>query len=633
MARQPKDPLSPIAALEPPEDSAERAALRRRGMRDPIAGAPMILKLANGDRLEVEPGQWRSLGLRDPKTGLPPGCPVIPLGKDDSGAWFLDTLGEIVKLPGTQSGKGPIDLLFAGRGGWLTWAWPRWTKKTRTSASVVNGWAADEARVDLFHACWLRGIYDESATVRGLGGWLGDDGSLIYHAGDGLLIKGRWRDPGEFGDAVYPARRAIGRPADQPEPAGIGSAGDALLEVLRTFNWERGELDARLALGWTMSAKMSGALRRRPVLLVTGAEGSGKSTFQDLIRNVMIGALLESSNTTQAGIYQRLKQDSIAIMIDEMEGKDDTRTTDKILELARICYSGDTMQRGGKDGVGTEFTLRSSFLASCITKPATTAQDDSRMVHLMLRERENADGEGLGLTDAEQHAIGRRLLRRLVDGWGAWPALLARFRAAMLAAGHDERSCDTFGTLAAASHLALSDALPDDGELREWAGWLDRRHLGEIAERSKTWERLLHHLLNERPESLRHEGRKSAGEAIAAFRQAPADEGLSLDRTLAACGLAMSFPKGGAATWETGRLFVPLTSAPLADLLRATQWAGRKGAPGPWGSVLRQMPTEFWTMGTCAKGQLTPARGLLINLAAVFAAREGAKEDDGDERD
>ncbi len=48
------------------------------------------------------------------------------------------------------------------------------------------------------------------------------------------------------------------------------------------------------------------------------------------------------------------------------------------------------MQRGGKDGVGKEFALMSSFMGSAISKPATDAQDDSRMAVLMLREREHA---------------------------------------------------------------------------------------------------------------------------------------------------------------------------------------------------------------------------------------------------
>jgi hypothetical protein len=625
MAKAPKDPTSSLSALVPPEESEERAALRRLAMRDPLEGNPMLLPLGPGPNpqmVEVAPGGWKKMGLGDPKTGLPPRCPVVPLGKNGEAAYFLDTLGEIVRIPGQNSGKGLFDLLFAGRGGWMTWAWPRWTKATKREPSKVNGWAADEARIDLFHACWLRGIYDESGIVRGLGAWRGDDDGFIYHAGDAVLVNGSWREPGEYGAAIYPARRAITRPWPKPEPAGIGSAGDYFLELLRSFNWQRGELDARLALGWMMTAKMGGALDRRPVALVTGGEGSGKSTLQELMRGVMIGALIKSSNTTQAGIYQLLKQDSIAVLIDEMEAKDDTRTTDRILELARICYSGDTAQRGGKDGTGMEFTLRSSFLGSCITKPATTAQDDSRMVHLLLRER-TAAGERLATTAPEVHEMGRKLLRRVVDGWPRWAALLAAFRTAMIETGHDDRACDTFGTLAAASHLAISDEMPAPHELAQWIAWLDRRNFAEIAEQRKTWQRLLDHLLNARPEALRTSAHKSAGEAIAAFKREGAVEIVNLDRALTPCGLAMSWPKGVSPTFATSRLFVPFTSAALADLFEGTVWAGRKGGQGPWGSVLRQAPAEIWSVGTCGKGMLAPARGLLIDLPAVLSMAGG----------
>jgi hypothetical protein len=234
MARPPKDQIPTLAAMAPPEESAERAAVRRRGMRDPLEGCPMMLRVGSGTNaeiVEVGPGRWREMALADPRTGLPPGCPVIALGIGGSDAYFLNTLGEIVRLTGSQSGKGPLDVLFAGRGGWMVWAWPRWTKGTEKSPPQVNGWAADVARVDLLRACYMRGIYDESTAVRGLGAWLADDGGLIYHAGDAVLIDGAWREPGEFGAAIYPARRTIARPAAHPEPAGTGSAGDYFLEL------------------------------------------------------------------------------------------------------------------------------------------------------------------------------------------------------------------------------------------------------------------------------------------------------------------------------------------------------------------------------------------------------------------
>ena len=39
-----------------------------------------------------------------------------------------------------------------------------------------------------------------------------------------------------------------------------------------TFSWDRGELDALLMLGWLMTAKMGGALDRRPIAFITALE-------------------------------------------------------------------------------------------------------------------------------------------------------------------------------------------------------------------------------------------------------------------------------------------------------------------------------------------------------------------------
>jgi hypothetical protein len=210
-------------------------------------------------------------------------------------------------------------------------------------------------------------------------------------------------------------------------------------------------------------------------------EGSGKSTLQKLLRLLMNGALLATSNTTQAGIYQKVKQDSVAVMVDEMEAKEDTRTTDKILELARVAYSGDKMQRGGKDGVGQEFSVFSSFMFSSIAMPAIDAQDASRMAVLgcgrARRDGRDVLGE-LGLKDGAKVAlIGRQLLRRMfawfeMDGGRTrWERLRDEFREALKAAGHEDRSADTFGALAAGCHVALCDEMPTPAS---WpmGGWL-----------------------------------------------------------------------------------------------------------------------------------------------------------------
>lgn len=635
------DPISAIGAalptFEEEDDFERRLSLRQQAMLDPPMGAPMNLA-ARGDPEDlVECGGWRDRHL-DFKTGLPMNCPVTPLGKlatlSGTTYFFLDTLGEVAVL-NENAGKGNIASLFSGRPMYLPWAWPRIAKAGKGWA--VKGWEADEARNDLFAACAYMGTFELEDRVRGRGAWRDEAGQLVFHAGDAVMIEGRWRPPGAHGRFIYPGRPKIGRPHPRFDSQGDGSAGDVLMMGLQSWNWERPDLDPRLALGWLMTAMVGGALEQRPVAYVVGTEGSGKSTLQKLFRLLMNGALLATSNTTQAGIYQKVKQDSVAVLVDEMEAKEDTRTTDKILELARVAYSGDKMQRGGKDGVGQEFSVNSSFLMSSIAMPPVDAQDASRMAVLMLRERIRpvaVDGETredelttLGLRDAKRVSdLGRKLLRRMIawfemeGGRPRWDALLEAFRRALIDAGHQDRAADTFGALAAGYHAAVRDTLPDETELAKWAALLAPQTLVETSGREKTWRRCFMHLLEAQPETLRTLSKKSVGAALLEHRDAAWDP----HDTLKLFGMTLSWgldqfgaplPKD----WAHARLFVPAKHPGLNVLFAGTPWAGRMGAPGPWMGVLRQMPKHLWENGKCDKGLDRKASGIFIRLADVLA--------------
>lgn len=642
------DPFAAIAASLPSFEEEDEAALtltlRQQAMLDPMMGAPMNLAAKHDPEELVEPGHWRDMHLSF-KTGLPTNCPVTPLGKlatlSGTTYFFLDTLGEVAVLS-ENAGKGNIASLFSGRPKYLPWAWPRLAKSGK--GWVVKGWEADEARNDLFAACAYMGTFDLEDRVRGRGAWRDDAGGLIFHAGDAIWIEGRWRPPGANGRYIYPGRPKIGRPARGSVPQGEGSPGDILLQGLESWEWERPKLDPRLALGWIMSAMVGGALEQRPVAYVTGTEGAGKSTLQKLFRLLMNGALLATSNTTQAGIYQKVKQDSVAVLVDEMEAKEDTRTTDKILELARVAYSGDKMQRGGKDGVGQEFSVNSSFLMSSIAMPPVDAQDASRMAVLMLRERikpVSIDGKkpvdvmtALGLKDAKKVSqIGSQLLRRLVVWFEIegnrprWDKLIDAFRTALIDSGHSDRAADTFGTLAAGYHAALRDTMPDQVELDEWAGLLAPQTLTETSGKEKTWRRCFMHLLEAQPDTLRTLSKKSVGAALLEWRDS---EMKSLDSvfnpsdTLRLFGMAISFGKDqhGAPNpemWQYARLFIPAKHPGLNTLFAGTPWAGRMGAPGPWLGVLRQMPRHLWEPGKCDKGLDRKASGVFIQLADALA--------------
>lgn len=623
-----------LPTFEEEDDSVRSLTLRQQAMLDPIMGGPMNLAAKGDPEKLVECGQWRDHHLNF-KTGLPMNCPVTPLGKlatlSGTTYFFLDTLGEVAVLA-ENAGKGNIASLFSGRPMYLPWAWPRIAKAGKGWA--VKGWEADEARNDLFAACAYMGTFELEDRVRGRGAWRDEAGGLVYHAGDAILIEGKWRPPGAHGRFIYPGRPKIGRPAPRYETAGEGSPGDILFQGLKSWNWERPELDPRLAQGWVMTAPIGGALEQRPVGYVVGTEGAGKSTLQRLFRLLMNGALLATSNTTQAGIYQKVKQDSVAVLVDEMEAKEDTRTTDKILELARVAYSGDKMQRGGKDGVGQEFSVNSSFLMSSIAMPPVDAQDASRMAVLMLRERARpvaVDGvkpadilTELGLKDGKKVSeLGRQLLRRMVgwfeieNGRPRWDALVDVFRGELVDHGHSDRAADTFGTLAAGYHVSVRDEMPDESELAEWMELLKPSTLIETSGREKTWRRCFIHMLDAQPDALRSFAKKSAGEALLNFRNSPAScEDLNF--ILKMCGLSVSWAKGEAESWENARLFVPAKHPMLNLLYAGTPWAGRLGAPGPWLNVLRQMPKHLWEPGKCGKGLDAKASGIFIRVAEAL---------------
>jgi len=633
------DVYSAIGAALPSFEEEDQVALSRQVLQaarnDPPRGAPIAFSQKHGEPEHIEPGRWREHHAQWHR--LPLGCPVTPLGKQAtlSGTtyFFLDTLGEVAVLA-ENAGKGHVTSLFGGRPLFLTWAWPRFGK-----GGVVTGYAAEDARDDLFAACTYCGTFDLEDRVRGRGAWRDDDGRLIYHAGDAVWIGGQWRPPGQHGRFIYPGRPKIGRPSRTLEREGSGSPGDLLLQGLESWNWERRELDPRLALGWLMLAMVGGALDQRPVIYVVGTEGAGKSTLQKLFRLLMNGALLATSNTTQAGIYQKVKQDSVAVMVDEMEAKEDTRTTDKILELARVAYSGDKMQRGGKDGVGQEFSVNSSFMMSSIAMPPVDAQDASRMAVLMLRERVARDTtlEDLGLREATKvQALGRQLLKRMIwwfegEGGKDWQALISAFKGALVDVGHNDRSADTFGALAAACHAALRDEMPAADEIEFWQGQLKAEQLVETSGREKTWRRAFMHLIEAQPDNIRNVTHKSVGSALLAWKNnwggEIGDRKANLDDvmfTLRHFGMTISFGKDqfnapNPEDWDHARLFIPAKHPGLNDLFAGTPWAGKKGAPGPWLGVLRQMPKHLWENGKCDRGLDEKKSGIFIQLSAALA--------------
>jgi hypothetical protein len=271
------------------------------------------------------------------------------------------------------------------------------------------------------------------------------------------------REVGFYGGLVFPAR------AKQPLPDSEGASAAemrALKALIATWRWKHGTIAAHLCLCWLGVAMIGGALDFRPHIWVTGDSGTGKSTLQYLMREILHGLGLYISKGTAAGIRQSLEIDSVPVMFDEPEaGSTQQENITKIIEMARISSTGDRDVMGSKDHTAKEFILRSTFFFSSIIVSKMEPQDANRMAILELAPFP-PNTEKLKIpTDAR--ALGRRMRRRMMLHWPRWSATLLTYQAALKLMGCTPREQDVYGTLLAAGDMLLEDSAPraDDGRV------------------------------------------------------------------------------------------------------------------------------------------------------------------------
>jgi hypothetical protein len=542
-------------------------------------------------------------------SALPEGCPVIPLGTRGGMKYFLDEIGQARDVKRLE--RLEINDLFGRKIGLLYDYWPR-VNDTGKAVGVRYEKAAEA----LAAACAHKGIWNPFERIHGRGAWLGVDGQLVLHCGDAVLDGGSWRSPGIFGRHVLPAGEPIMHPWNDPVSGGAHGPATELLSMLRTWNWRRGELDARLVVGWIATAMLAGALKWRPVLWVTGAKNTGKSTLQELLKAIFDGALLAVADPTGAGIWQTTKYDTLPIALDEREAEEDPRQQQALVKLARLASGGGLILRGGADHSAEKFIARSCFLFSSIRVPPLLAQDRSRIAICALGALPR-EASAPSLKPGALAKIGRQLLRRLVDGWPRLPQALEQYRIALLDHGHNARGVDVFGTLLAAADLLLSDGDVDADTAAELASKLDVSILPEADDDASDEQRWLHLLLSSVVPLDGAGAKNSVAEWIrqALKHQAFDAPRIEADRVLANVGIKIIRPKTGAGA----PVFFAIANAHtgLDKLHVNTHWAGRSGAAGVWVQAARDLPGAQATLQRFAG---PPTRGTMIPLELVIAA-------------
>ncbi len=602
----------------------------------------------------VEPGAWRP----GPDGYLPPWCPVKPLGRDGETFYYLNVGGGISTLHADKCGKGRMNALFAGAIGFLVHAWPRFDKERNHTPDNYKNEAAVAA---LFNAAHDKGAFNGSDIVRGRGAWRAANGKLILHLGEEIVAGGAPLPPGEYDGHVYVWRPELPAPATSE---GERPCGEIMLDDLRTWNWRRGETDARLMLGWIGAAMLGGWLSWRPNTFVTGDKAVGKSELQKYVKGVLGDFFVETHDATAAGLHQYLGYDSVGVGVDEMEAEVGSAKTQAVITLARRASSGGRILRGGANHKGQDFIIQSCFLFTAIAPPSMRGQDLSRLTILELKKLDRP-GTPPARNVTRLGTLGREYLKRLVewtsadgeegdeDGLAAtrFENLMMMFRHQLEAQGHGNRTAQQFGTLLACAWASVCGDMPETedlhgegSDLAQWCGELRPDAMVEVEGLIDTWLKCFQHMLFAVGEPIRNTSMPSAVEVVRRLRNHLTDSGEAEDAEktdikaaraqLAKIGLGLTAPldpvtkRPTGITWANLMLFIPRSHPELSKLFRETDWAAHAGADGTWLSVLRQMDDDLWE-NRRGRIQGVQSHGLCVRVAPLFERYFDDKHDGG----
>lgn len=348
------------------------------------------------------------------------------------------------------------------------------------------------------------GTFD-ATKVRGRGAWF-DDGKSVLHLGDRLLVDGQHVKISEFNTRYIYERKP---PLEGLMPEGHLDESEALRlhQVTGMLNWQK-PINAALLAGWVVLAPICGAMSWRPHIWLTGQRGTGKSWVVTNIIAPAIGAssLTVQSNSTEAGIRQRLRQDARPVVFDEAEGENQhgRHRMQAVLELARQASSDGVAEvaKGTAGGKAMSFKVRSMFLMGSINVGLAQASDKSRFTVLTLGKAPHGI-EGRRQFEALEDTVNNTMTKQFCAALRARtyhliPVIRQNAKVfAKAAAEHigNQRAGDQLGALlAGAWSLGSSEVITDDeaAEYVQGQDWgLDQ---DESMDSDETM--LAHHLLS-----------------------------------------------------------------------------------------------------------------------------------------
>lgn len=528
-------------------------------------------------------------------------CPVKPLGVVDRMYYYLCPTGEVSALSGGKHSKLEILSLFGAKKDYLWSEWPR--KAGKDENEITVGWNNQLVAEWLIAEASRAGFFNLEKTVRGAGVWRTPCNRLIAHNGNRLLVPTDLAPEGHktfqrskngeyveiaagcsIDKKIYAASPSE-TPPDIDAPA-LASIAQEMLEYLKSWNWRQGESAPYLWLGFLASAMVSGALKWRSHVHVSGNSGSGKSTLERLLTGIFNhDGILHASDPSAAGLRQLMKGAARPVILDEVEPTADNKRADQVMELARLASTEGqgAVARGSSDGKAQSWPVRGSFYLTSILYPTPKPQDRTRITFLELDSLvENKGGPDLSERTAYFEKHGAALRGRMFLGWERLQQNIMVFSTALASCYSGmptaARAVDQLATLFAAAETLLYDE-PITGAAA--MGLIEDLGFGEIAavDIEHDHDECLNKLLSSSLDVFRH-GRVLTVADLLRRAQQTMSEGADTRDALRSCGLLV-YPYNDSYT----HIRIANNHARLEEIFNDTRWRG-----GVWSQAFKRLP-------------------------------------------
>lgn len=347
----------------------------------------------------------------------------------------------------------------------------------------------------------------DPTRVRRSGSWV-DNGDIVFHAGEHLLINGDILELTERnGRYIYEKSRRI--PIDIEDKLTTDQASQ-FHEIIDKLVM-KSEVQKQILAGWCLLAPFGGALKWRPHIWLTGPAGSGKSWVLDNIVDKMVGqefGIKGTGTSTPAGIRQNLQSTTLGVVLDEMES-DNRKHADyieQILKMFREASSGvesaASTLHGSVDQSGKSWLVRSMACFASIGASLRQDADIDRFtvltmttMNLMIDKRsaifKDLEDSTQMLTLEYCRAFVARTYSLIKEVMCCIDVMIEQATDIL----ESRRHGDQIGTLLAGSWMIKHDKSATAREAREWLETLELHKINSVTEDRSTEQKAIEEIL------------------------------------------------------------------------------------------------------------------------------------------